>query len=141
MIAHHLSIFAENKPGRLDHITEMLSEARINIRAIKISDLGEFGVIKTLVDDPDRAYQTLKEAHVSVSKKAIVAVIVDDTPGGLHTALKILTQQDINVEDSYGFVMNNQGILVIEVENVASVNELLKSSGLRLLSKEEIYAL
>ena len=141
MIAHHLSVFAENKPGRLDHITEILAEAQINIRAIKISDLGEFGVIKALVNDPDTAYKILKEGHVSVSKKAIVAVVVDDSPGGLHKVLKILTQQNINVEDSYGFVMNNRGILVIEVENVPSVNELLEDSGLHLLTKEEIYAL
>ena len=141
MIAHHLSVFAENKPGRLDRITEILAEAQINIRAIKISDLGEFGVVKALVDDPDRAYQVLKEGHVSVTKKAIVAVVVDDTPGGLHKVLKILTQQNINVEDSYGFVMNKRGILVIEVDNVPSVTDLLKDSGLHLLSEEEIYAL
>ncbi|MCP4406154.1 MAG: ACT domain-containing protein [bacterium] len=141
MIAHHLSVFAENKPGRLDHITEILAKAQINIRAIKISDLGEFGVIKALVDDPDSAYQVLKEGAVSVSKKAIVAVVVNDSPGGLHQVLKILTQQNINVEDSYGFVMNNRGILVIEVENVPSVNELFEDSGLHLLTREEIYAL
>ncbi len=141
MIAHHLSVFAENKPGRLDHITEILAKAQINIRAIKISDLGEFGVIKALVDDPDSAYQVLKEGAVSVFKKAIVAVVVNDSPGGLHQVLKILTQQNINVEDSYGFVMNNRGILVIEVENVPSVNELFEDSGLHLLTREEIYTL
>ena len=141
MIAHHISVFAENKPGRLDHITELLAKSNINIRTIKISDLGEFGVIKALVDDPDSAYQALKEGHISVSKKPIVAVVVDDQPGGLHQVLKILTQQRINVEDSYGFVMNNRGILVIEVANVPEVNELLKDSGLQLLSKEEIYSL
>lgn len=141
MIAHHISVFAENKPGRLDHITEILAKANINIRAIKISDLGEFGVVKALVDDPDLAYQVLKNGHVSVTKKPIVAVIVDDKPGGLHNVLKILTQQNINVEDSYGFVMNKRGIMVVEVTNVPEVTELLKHSGLQLLSKEEIYAL
>ncbi len=141
MIAHHISVFAENKPGRLDHITELLANANVNIRAIKISDLGEFGVIKALVDDPDRAHRVLKEGHVSVSKKPIVAVVVDDKPGGLHAVFTILTQQNINVEDSYGFVMNQQGVLVIEVADVPEVTELLKNSGLQLLSKEEIYAL
>ena len=69
MIANHISVFAENKPGRLEHITAILAEANINIRAIKISDLGEFGVIKVLVNDPDTAYQALKESHISASKK------------------------------------------------------------------------
>ncbi|PIE32582.1 hypothetical protein CSA56_14850 [candidate division KSB3 bacterium] len=141
MIAHHISVFAENKPGRLDHITQILTDAHVNIRAIKISDLGEFGVIKALVDDPDTAYQMLKKGQVSVSKKPIVAVTVDDKPGGLHTVLTLLTQQNINVEDSYGFVINQQGILVIEVADVPEVMELLKDSGLHLLSKEEIYSL
>ncbi len=141
MIAHHLSIFAENKPGRLEHLTEILAEAKINIRAIKISDLGEFGVVKALVDDPDTAYNQLKEWHVSVSKKPIIAVIVEDQPGGLHRVLKLLSQHNINVEDSYGFVMNQRGILVIEVADVPEVGQMLENSGLRLLSKEELYAL
>jgi len=141
MIAYHISVFAENKPGRLDHITEILAQVKINIRAIKISDLGEFGVVKMLVNDPDTAYQALKEKGVSASKKEIVAVVVDDRPGGLHKVLKILTQQNINVEDAYGFVMYERGILVIEVVNVREVTELLGKLGLQLLSKEEIYAL
>ena len=141
MIAYHISVFAENKPGRLDHIAEILAATKINIRAIKISDLGEFGVIKALVDDPDVAYEVLKAGHVSVSKKPIVAVVAEDKPGGLHAVLKLLTQNNINVEDAYGFVMNDRGILVIEVADAPEVSELLKNSGLQLLTKEEIYAL
>ncbi len=141
MIAHHISVFAENKPGRLDHITEVLSQAQINIRAIKISDLGEFGVIKVLVNDPDKAYQELKDHHISVSKKPIVVVRVEDTPGALHTVLKILTSQKVNVDDAYGFVIDQYGILVFEVVDVPSVGDLLHHSGLHLLTKEEIYAL
>ena len=141
MIAHHLSIFAENKPGRLEHITEILAQANINIRAIKISDLGEFGVVKVLVNDPDAAYQPLKDWNDSENKKQIIAGIVDDQPGGLHRVLKLLSQQNINVEDSYGFVLNQRGILVIEVADVPEVAEMLRHSGLSLLTKEEIYAL
>ena len=141
MIAYHISVFAENKPGRLDHITELLAQADVNIRAIKISDLGEYGVVKLLVNDPDTAYQSLKDGGVLVSKKEIVAVVVEDRPGGLHKVLKILTQQSINVEDAYGFVMSDKAILVIEVAHVREVTSLLEESGLHLLSKEEIYAL
>ena len=104
MIAYHLSVFAENKPGRLDHITEILAGVQVNIRAIKISDLGEFGLVKILVNDPDTAFQALKSGGVTVSKKEIVAVVVDDRPGGLHAVLKILTAHRVNVEDAYGFV-------------------------------------
>jgi len=141
MIAHHISVFAENKPGRLDHITEILSDAQVNIRAIKISDLGEFGVVKILVNDPDMAFKALKAKGVTASKKEIVAVVVDDRPGGLHAVLKILTEHNVNVEDAYGFVMRERAILIIDVSNVQEANALLEKSGLHLLSKEEIYAL
>ncbi len=141
MIAHHISVFSENKPGRLDHITEILAETNINIRAIKTSDLGEFGVVKLLVNDPDTAYQVLKDRHVAVSKKPIVVVVVEDKPGELYKVLKILTQQNINVEDAYGFSMNERGILVFEVVNVPEVTTLLENSDLHLLSEEEVYLL
>ncbi len=141
MIAHHISVFAENKPGRLDHITDILAGARINIRAIKISDSGDFGVVKMLVDDPDTAFRALKTAGVTASKKEIVAVVVEDRPGGLHAVLKILTGHNVNVEDAYGFVVRERAVLVIEVDNVRETNVLLETSGLHLLSKEEIYAL
>jgi len=141
MVAYHISVFAENKPGRLDRITGVLAKAGINIRAIKISDLGEHGVVKILVDDPDSAYQALKQSGVLASKKEIVAVAVEDRPGGLHEVLTVLTRQRINVEDSYGFVLHSRAVLVIEVANVAEAMRLLEGAGLHLLSKEEIYAL
>ena len=141
MIAYHLSVFAENRPGRLDHITGVLAQANFNIRAIKISDLGEHGVVKMLVDDPGSAYRALKQAGLLVSQKEIVAVAVEDRPGGLHDVLQILTRQRVNVEDSYGFVLRDRAVLVIEVADVAETMVVLKAAGLHLLSKEEIYAL
>ena len=98
-------------------------------------------MIKVLVNDPDTAYQALKESHISASKKPIVVVIMDDEPGKLHEVFKILTQHNINVEDSYGFTMGAKGILVVEVANVPEVSDMLQHSGLHLLTKEEIYAL
>lgn len=141
MIAHHISVFAENKPGRLDKITGVLAQAGINIRAIKISDLGEFGVVKILVHDPDNACRALKAAGVLASQKKIIAVAVEDRPGGLHAVLTILTRRNINVEDSYGFVLKDRAVLVIEVANMAEATSLLEGAGLQVLSKEEIYAL
>ena len=141
MIAYHISVFAENRPGRLDHITGVLAQANINIRAIKISDLGEHGVVKMLVDDPDTAYRVLKQAGVLVSQKEIVAVAVEDRPGGLHAVLKMLTRQRINVEDSYGFVLRDRAVLVIEVADVAETMSTAKSGRAPSAVKEEIYAL
>jgi hypothetical protein len=119
----------------------VIAQANVNIRAIKISDLGEHGVVKILVDDPGTAYRALKQAGLLASQKEIVAVAVEDRPGGLHEVLKILTRQRINVEDSYGFVLNTRAVLVIEVADVAETMVLLQAAGLHLLSREEIYAL
>lgn len=141
MIAYHVSVFAENRPGRLEHITGVLAQANVNIRAIKISDLGEHGVVKMLVNDPGTACRALEQAGLLASQKEIVAVAVADRPGGLHEVLKILTRQRINVEDSYGFVLNTRAVLVVEVADVAETMVLLKAAGLHLLSREEIYSL
>lgn len=141
MIAYHISVFAENRPGRLDHITGVLAQANVNILAIKISDLGEHGVVKMLVDDPDTAYRSLKQAGVLASQKEIVAVAVANRPGGLHEVLKILTRHRINVEDSYGFVLHDRAVLVFEVADVSETMVLLQAAWLHLLSREEIYAL
>ena len=141
MIPYHVSVFAENRPGRLDHITGVLAQANVNIRAIKISDLGEHGVVKMLVNDPGTAYRALNQAGLLASQKEIVAVAVEDRPGGLDEVLKILTRQRINVEDSYGFVLNTRAVLVVEVTDVAETMVLLKAAGLHLLSREEIYSL
>jgi len=141
MIAYHLSIFAENKPGRLDQITGVLAKAGLSIRAIKIGDLGEYGLVKILVNDPDKGCNELRKEKFIVSLKPVIAVEVDDAPGALHTVLRTLTKNIINVEDAYGFVLCNRGILIIETADAEKAYTPLKEAGLKLLSEEEIYSL
>ena len=141
MIAYHLSVFAENRPGRLEYFTKALADAGINIRAFKVSDLGEYGLIKALVNDPDTACAALEAAGMTVSKKPIVAIDVEDRPGGLHRVFRILTERGINVEDAYGFAVKDRAALVVEVADTESAAALFESSGLRLLTQTEIYAL
>ena len=141
MIAYQLSIFAENKPGRLDQIAEVLAAAGLSIRAIKIGDLGEYGLVKILVNDPDKGYNALRNEKFIVSLKPVIAVEVDDKPGALHMALRTLTKNIINVEDAYGFTLCNRGILIIEATDAEKAYIPLKEAGLKLLSEEEIYSL
>lgn len=141
MTAWHLSVFAENRPGRLETITGILARAGVNIRAIKISDLGEHGVVKILVSDPDAALRALTEAGVAASKLPVLVVAVEDRPGGLHEVLTVLTRHGINVEDAYGFARDRRAILVIEVPDVAAAAEPLRSAGLHPLSAGEAYNL
>ncbi len=91
-MAFQLSIFAENKPGRIERVTRSLAEAKVNIRNINIASAGEFGVIQLLVDDPQEGYRRLKEDEIPVSMQQIIAVCIDDTPGGLYKVAAILTE-------------------------------------------------
>lgn len=142
-MAHQVSVFAENKPGRIEKITRILAEARINIRAITISSANGFGVVKILVDQPQRAFEVLREYGVPVYLQEVIAVILDDIPGGLHKVAKVLAENGINIEDAYGFVVERgkTAVLVIQVEHEPQAQSVLERNGFVLLSDEEIYKL
>lgn len=141
MIAYHLSVFAQNRPGRLAFMTKVLADAGIDIRAFKVSDLGEYGLIKALVDDPDTGSKALAAAGMTVSKKPIVAVDVEDRPGGLHGVFRLLTDRGVNVEDAYGFAVKDRAVLIIEVDDAVSAAAVFENLGMHLLSEKEVYAL
>jgi hypothetical protein len=142
-MAHQVSVFAENKPGRIEKITRLLTGREVNIRAITISSSDRFGVIKLLVDRPDEAYRALTEAGFSVVKREIIAVLMDDRPGGLHAVAGLLGRTGVNIEDAYGFVVEDRkrAVLVMEVDRPAEVQKLLAGQGLKTLSDAEIYSL
>ena len=141
MIAYHLSVFAQNRPGRLAFLTKVLADAGVDIRAFKVSDLGEYGLIKALVDDPDRGCEALESAGMTVSKKPIVAVDVEDRPGGLHKIFRVLTEQQVNVDDAYGFAVKDRAVLVLEMPDAVSAAAAFRSLGLHLLAEKEIYTI
>ncbi len=142
-MAHHISIFIENRPGRLEKITKILQEANINMRAISIASLGEFGIVKILVNNPEKAYNQLKSNNITALLKKIIIVLVQDKPGGFYNLLQILSENKINIEDSYGFILQDkkEAAIVIEVEKYPQTEEVLLKNGFKLLSDEEIYSL
>ncbi|MGQ9473514.1 MAG: ACT domain-containing protein [Candidatus Caldatribacteriaceae bacterium] len=140
-MAHQVSVFAENKPGRIEKITRILTQEKINIRAITISSANGFGVIKMLVDNPQKAYETLKLQGIPTYLQEVIAVVMEDKPGSLHTVAQVLTENEMNIEDAYGFVVKSgeKAVLVIQVENQPRAQSILERSGFQLLSDEEIY--
>lgn len=140
---HQVSVFAENKPGKISRVTEILSRNNINIRAITISDSGDYGIIKLLLDNPARGNECLKSEGIASTLKDIVAIKIDDSPGGLHKAAAILASNNINVEDAYGFTIRekNQAVFVFQVEDVALTERLLKNAGFDIISDSELYFL
>ena len=142
-MAHQIAVFAENKPGRVERVSRVLGEAGVNIRAITIATADSFGVIKLLVDDPAKGRDALAAAGLSVSLREIVAIVMDDRPGGLHEAAQILARAGVNIEDAYGFVISDRkrAVLVVEVDKVPEATGLLREHGVRTLSDAEIYTL
>lgn len=140
---HQVSVFAENKPGKICRVTEILGQNNINIRAITISDSGDYGIIKLLLDKPAQGNECLKREGIASTLKDIVAIKIDDSPGGLHKAASILATNSINVEDAYGFTIRekNQAVFVFQVEDVPLTEKLLKNAGFELLSDNELYLL
>ena len=91
-MAHQIAVFAENRPGRIERVTRILKDAQIDIRAITIATGDSFGVIKLLVRDPGKARRVLESEGLSVASREIVAVLMDDRPGGLHRILELLAR-------------------------------------------------
>jgi hypothetical protein len=136
-----IAVFAENQLGQMARITRVLADADINIRWVTIATNESLGVIKFLVDKCDLAYQRLHEKGWTVSLVEVLAIEVDDRPGGLHAVADCLARNQINVENSSGFVSHNRAVLLIEVQDVARARQTLANQGLRLLSQEEILKL
>lgn len=140
---HQISVFAENKPGKIDRITEILKRNNLNLRAITISDSGDYGIIKLLLDNPTEGYEALMREGVAATMKDIVAVKIDDSPGGLHKVSSVLAKHDINVEDAYGFTIreSNEAIFVFQVDQIQRTEAILKDEGFSILSDKELYYL
>jgi len=140
-MAEQVSVFVENKPGRLTKVTGALAAGNINIRALLIQDRGTFGVIKMLVSDPKKAHLALVEAGFACALREIIAVEVADRPGGLHQLCKAFLDNDINIIDAYGFVIEprQKAIWCVEVENLEKTQNVVEDNGFKVLSECELY--
>ena len=109
MKVEQISVFLENKAGRLAEVTRVLGEAGINIRALSLADTTDFGILRLIVDQYDKAREILKDKGFTVGKTEVVAVEVPDRPGGLGLVLQILAASGVNVEYMYAFVQHSGG--------------------------------
>ncbi|ABB13663.1 MULTISPECIES: ACT domain-containing protein [Carboxydothermus] len=143
MIVKQLSVFLENKSGRLARVTEILGENNINIRALSIADTTDFGILRLIVNKPNEAYKLLKEEQFMVSLTDVIAVEVPDKPGGLAGVLKILEPYNINIEYLYAFVekSSNNALVVFRVEELEKAIKILTDNGVKVLAGNEVYSL
>ncbi len=143
MRVNQISVFLENKYGRLAAVTRLLGETGINIRALSIADTSDFGILRLIVNEPDRAYQVLKENGFTVSQTEVIGVEMPDRPGGLAEVLVALEQASISIEYLYAFLGRgpNGALVIFRVEQVENAIQVLKNKGFRVVAGEDIYAL
>lgn len=143
MKVEQISIFIENKSGRLAEVARVLGEKGVNIRALSLADTSDFGILRLLVDNTDVAQATLKESGFTVNKTEVVAVEVPDDPGGLYNILQVLDQAKINVEYMYAFVERNAGnaVIIFRFDEVDKAITALSEKGVSILTGEHLYSL
>ena len=141
MKVEQISIFIENKSGRLAEIARILGDAGINIRALSLADTSDFGILRLIVNDRERAKQILKEKGFTVSKTEVVAVEVPDRPGGLSEILQTLDSESINVEYMYAFVerCGENAVIIFRFDETEKAIATLHGKGFNMLDGDQLY--
>ena len=138
-----ISVFMENKVGRLAEVTRILAEANINIRALSLADTSDFGILRLILNDNHKAKEELKKAGFAVVTTEVAAVEVSDQPGGLHHILRILQKANVNVEYMYAFVQQSgaNAVLIFRFNNLDEALRILKDNNVRVIEGEKLYAM
>jgi hypothetical protein len=140
MIAYQLSIFAENKSGKLAKVTGVLAKEKINIRATTIATADTFGIINLIVDDPKSAEAVLSQSGMTVHLREVLAVLIPDTPGGLDKLMQLLYQEGININNAYGFVLESsrKAVFVVDVDQMQKTEKILEQKGFKTLDTQAL---
>ena len=142
MIIKQVSVFLENKSGRLNEVSKTLGEAGVNISAFTIADTSDFGILRMIVSDPDKACETLKQNAFSVQTTEVVLAKTPNKPGSLSKLLEILQQEEVFIEYMYAFSMKDEGaVTVIRPTSVERCVEMLQKHKTELLSADDLYQL
>jgi hypothetical protein len=140
---NQISLFVENKPGRMAKVSKTLSEAGINIRALTVAEAGDFGVIRMVVDDPEKGYRVLHDKGFTVSMTDVLAVEMRDIPGGLYEIVNTLGENGINIDYAYAFVTAKaqRAMLILRVDDIVKARKVLAARGVKIATKEEIHSI
>lgn len=138
-----LSIFLENKEGRMLNTLDIIEKLGINIRALSIADTSEFGILRLIVSNPKLVKQELEKNNFIVKLTDVIPVAMDDQPGGLNKILRILDENSINLEYLYAFVEQQtyDAIVLLRLEDMDKGYEILKENGAKIINADEIYSM
>ncbi|MBP7552245.1 MAG: ACT domain-containing protein [Spirochaetes bacterium] len=134
MLIKQISIFLENKKGRLAEVTQVLADEKVNIRALSLADSRDFGVLRIIVDDPNRCLDILKAKRFIAQTTEVVGIEIEDKPGGLYKVLDIIEANDINIEYMYATVdrSKDNAIVIFRVDDTKKTVEILHKNGINL---------
>ncbi|MFP4050102.1 MAG: ACT domain-containing protein [Desulfovermiculus sp.] len=143
MKVEQISVFLENRAGRLCDVTKALAQAGLNIRALSLADTSDFGILRLIVSDTEKAKAVLKENGFTVGRTTVVPVEVEDNPGGLNTILQILSAEDINVEYMYAFVQQSgqNAVLIFRFDRTDQAIDILLKNKVKVLKGEDLYTI
>ena len=142
MKVEQISIFLENKPGALESVMRLLKDADINIRSLSLADTSDFGILRLIVNDANKALRVLNDNGLRVSRTTVVAVEVPDRPGGLHSILAVLAQHGINVEYLYAFIEKSgeNAVIIFRFDSPDDAVDVLLKNGFTVLPGERLYS-
>ena len=140
MAVKQISIFVENKEGRIKKAIDTLAKENINIRALSIADTTKYGILRLIVSDNDKAIEALENDGFIVKENEVIILAVPDEPNGLNSTLAIFDEKSINLEYLYAFVSNktDEAIVVMRLENMEKAIETLQNSDIKILETEDI---
>lgn len=140
MTVKQISVFLENKPGRLAELTEVLSQNNIDMRALSLAEAADFGIVRMIVDDIYNASTVLRDADYVISVTKVLAVEIQDEPGALSRAIRVLGENDVNIEYMYAFTTRKKGVayMIFRVADNQKAIEVLQKNGIRPVCQDEL---
>jgi hypothetical protein len=141
MRAKQLSIFLENKSGRLTEVTEALGRSGVNLTAMSIADNSDFGILRCIVSDPEKAYKVLKEEHFAVKITDVIGFTCPNTSGSLAVVLKYLSDRGVFIEYMYSFANGDVANIVIRPTDLESCEKILEEKKVDLMADSDLYRL
>lgn len=141
MKVEQISVFLENKPGTLEHATHILKESGINIRTLTLAETSDFGILRLIVNDVEKANKVLKDNGFRVSKTAVIAVEVPDKPGGLHSIMEVIAKEGVNVDYLYAFVEKSgeNAVIIFRFDNPEKAIEALVKNKFTVIPGSKLY--
>jgi hypothetical protein len=140
MTLKQVSVFVQNKPGRLSKVTHTLGGKGINIRALSMAEVGDFGIIRMIVEDTDGAIGALKEGGITAKVTEVIGIEMENRPGGLARIADVLGDGGVNIEYAYAFVTKDRdkAVLITRVDEKEKAEEILKEAGIRTISPQDV---